>query len=168
MGIQWDEQSVAALSSAELQKLRNNALRIGSITVATLCDAELAKRPTRIKAAPKARKVAQNGRYVTGFHFVCDADKGVTMNPDGTFWSGVWVVDEIHGANAPKVGAYLALHKTRAEPSYRQGLVKDWRKTMRNIAAKTEDGIEFLIEPTDQPYEWVGAGTGEKGYRWDG
>jgi hypothetical protein len=166
MVIQWNEQSVAALTSTELQNLRNNALRRGATNVVTLCDAELAKRP--IKAASKEHKAANNGRYVTGFHFVCDADKGVTMNPDGTFWSGVWVVDEIHAANAPNVGTYLALHKTRAEPSYRQGFVRGWRKTTRNIAAKTEDGIEFLIEPTDEAYDWVGAGTGEKGYRWDG
>jgi hypothetical protein len=166
MAIQWDEQSVAALTSEELRNLRDNAMRKGASTVTALCDAELAKRPT--KAAPKQREVGNSGRYVTGFHFVCDADKGVTMNPDGTFWSGVWVVDEIHAANAPNVGAYLALHKTRAEPSYRQGLVRGWRKTTRNIAAKTEDGIEFHIEPTDQPYDWVGAGAGEKGYRWEG
>ena len=167
MAIQWDEQSLAALTSVELQNLRSNAMRKGAINVVTLCDAALAKRPG-IKAVPKEPKVVKNGRYVTGFHFVCDADKGVTMNPDGTFWSGVWVVDAVHAANAPKVGAYLALHKIRAEPSYRQGLVRGWRTTLRNIAAKTEDGIEFLIEPTDQPYDWVGAGTGEKGYRWDG
>ncbi len=167
MAIQWDEQQVAVLSATALKNLRNNAIRKGAVEVVSLCDAELAKRPMK-KAAPTKRKVANNGRYVTGFHFVCDADRGVTMNPDGTFWSGVWVVDEAHAANAPNVGAYLALHKTRGAASYRQGLVRDWRKATRNIAAKTEDGIEFLVEPMEQPYDWVGAGTGEKGYQWGG
>jgi hypothetical protein len=104
MVIQWDEQSVAALTSTELQNLRNNAMRKGAINIVTLCDAELAKRPVKPASKPK---VANNGRYATGFHFVCDADKGVTTNPDNTFWSGVWIVDEIHAANAPNVGAYL-------------------------------------------------------------
>jgi hypothetical protein len=31
----------------------------------------------------------------------------------------------------------------------------------------TEEGIEFLVQSTDQPYDWVGTATGEKGYRWE-
>lgn len=31
---------------------------------------------------------------------------------------------------------------------------------------KTEEGIEFLVEETAQPYSWVGEATGEKGYKW--
>jgi hypothetical protein len=55
-----------------------------------------------MKSAPRQRKAANKGRYVTGFHFVCDADKGVTLNPDGTFWSGIWVVAEVHAERAPR------------------------------------------------------------------
>jgi hypothetical protein len=90
MAIQWGEQRVAVLTATQLQT--------GAIEIATRCDAELAKRP--MKAAPRQRKAANNGRYVTGFHFVCDAERGVTINPDGTFWTGVWVGDEVHAASA--------------------------------------------------------------------
>jgi len=93
VAIQWDEQSVAALTSTQLQNLRINAIRSGATDVASLCDAELANRP--VKTASKQPKPPSTGRYGAGFHFVCDADKGVTMNPDGTFWSGVRVVDEV-------------------------------------------------------------------------
>lgn len=31
---------------------------------------------------------------------------------------------------------------------------------------KDNEGIEFLVQETGQPYEWVGAGAGEKGYEW--
>jgi hypothetical protein len=31
---------------------------------------------------------------------------------------------------------------------------------------KTEEGIEFLVQGTSEPYDWVGGGAGEKGYQW--
>jgi hypothetical protein len=31
---------------------------------------------------------------------------------------------------------------------------------------KIEQGIEFLVQETAQPYSWVGEATGEKGYKW--
>jgi hypothetical protein len=55
------------------------------------------------------------------------------------------------------VGAYLALHRAKAEASYRQGLISGWRKATRD-EGKIEDGVEFLVRTTDRPYDWVGAG----------
>jgi hypothetical protein len=167
MAVQWDEQGVADLPTAKLRALRDNAMRKGAVEVVALCDAELAKRPT--KAARRQRKAAKggSGRYVVGFHFGARADKGVTVCPDGTFWSGIWIVARDHAERAPKVGAYLALHETKAEPSYRQGLITDWRRGTR-AEGKIGEGMEFLVRPTDRPYDWVGAGSGERGYLWSG
>jgi hypothetical protein len=89
----------------------------------------------------------------------------LTVNQDGTFWSGIWVVARVHAERAPSVGAYLALHETKAEPSYRQGLVGGWRRATRAVG-KMEEGMEFLVRPTDRPYDWAGEGKGEKGYKW--
>src|SRR4051794_34298244 len=50
-------------------------------------DAEIARR-----APPKKSSSNQRGLPVRGFHFVCRRDRGVVYNPDGTFWSGSWVV----------------------------------------------------------------------------
>ena len=76
--------------------------------------------------------------------------------------TGSWVVDEDHAARGMKMGSYVALHQTKSEPSYRQGIIKDWRKD------KDNGRIWFLLEPTQEPYLWVGSGAGEKGYYWSG
>jgi hypothetical protein len=31
---------------------------------------------------------------------------------------------------------------------------------------RRDEGIEFLIDETNEPYVWIGSGSGEKGYRW--
>lgn len=69
-------------------------------------------------------------------------------------------------------GAYLALHESKAEVSYRQGQIVDYATTERNMLhqedaePQTKFGVEFVVEATDNPYEWVGEGAGEKGYLW--
>ena len=48
----------------------------------------------------------------------------------------------------------------------------DYKLTERNMLREGETkpqtrmGIEFLVEATDEPYDWVGDATGEKGYKW--
>jgi hypothetical protein len=32
--------------------------------------------------------------------------------------------------------------------------------------SKTPMGIDFLLELTTEPKNWIGEGTGEKGYNW--
>ena len=88
------------------------------------------------------------------------------VNNDGTFWSGSWVVSKQNVENSLKYGAYLALHDSKAELSYRQGKIIGYRKTSRSMVSKNEDGIEFKVLAEEVPYEWVGAGAGEKGYKW--
>jgi hypothetical protein len=167
--IDWNADSVAKLSQKELENLRANAIRLQKPEVAALCDAEIARRtPRKMSNASKGRNQPKNGP-VLGFHFVCGNDRGVTINSDGTFSTETWVVDKRHADRAMKLQGYVALHVNRATPSYRQGTTKAWRlvdreKQYGDQPARIESGIEFLIHPTDDPYTWVGEGTGEKGY----
>jgi hypothetical protein len=171
--IVWDAERIANLTLPELESLRANASRLASNEIVNLCDAELVtRRPKRTVSQPTRKTRASDpGRDVVGFHFVCDRDKGVTQNPDGTFWSGTWVVDERHAVRGLELGAYVALHSSKVEVSYRQGIVRGWRKVEREARygdepVKTERGIDFLLEPTNEPYDWIGSGAGEKGYAW--
>jgi len=118
----------------------------------------------------KKVKSSTGDGIVRGFHFICPTEKDVHLNPDGTFWTGTWVVAEGHAEMAPKVGAYVALHTEHASNSYRYGVVKDWRLEKRKEAyvdgqkVKTDKGIDFLIEPTDESVPWRGHGIVEKSY----
>ncbi len=104
-----------------------------------------------------------NRRPVLGFHFVCAKDKDVVL--DGKhFRTGIWAVAEKHVIVGIRLGAYVALHEARSKPSYRQGKIVGFEKKARPTK-KIPNGIEFLVEPFDQPLEWVGDGTGEKGFK---
>ena len=83
------------------------------------------------------------------------------------------MVGEDHAKRGVELNAYVALHVSKAQPSYRQGVIKDWRKVDREPeyggrSVKIETGIDFLLIPTTDPYQWVGSGAGEKGYAWAG
>ena len=167
--IDWNPDSIAKLSLKEIQHLRTNAIRLQNNKVTALCDVEIAKRvPQKKPNIKKGGGQAKTGPVI-GFHFVCGNDRGVTVNPDGTFSTGTWVVNKGHADRALKLKGYVALHSKRGIPSYRQGTIKAWRlvdreKQYGDLPAKIESGIEFLVQPTDEPYNWVGEGTGEKGY----
>jgi hypothetical protein len=170
----WTPERIAELPVKSVKVLRENARKQGNSAVVDLCDADMARRaPVRNKLPPvKVIPESRHNRVVIGFHFVCDRGKGVTANSDGTMWTGTWVVDQIHAERAEKIHAYVALHATKAEPSYLQGIIKGWRRTAREQEyadgrpAKTEFGIDFLLEPTTESYRWNGDGAGEKGYLW--
>ena len=173
--IEWDAQQIAALNIDQVRKLRANAEKLGKEQVITLCDADLASRLPAKKDVQKLKRppASKPGRYVVGFHFKCARDQGVSFNSDGTFWSGTWVVDESHAARGVEINAYVALHERKSELSYRQGLIKGWRKVEReekyaDRPVKIKSGIDFLLAPTSDPFQWVGAGAGEKGYAWGG
>ena len=169
----WTTEEVRALPTQQLESLRNNALWRDAKDVLDLCNEELLHRTPKKSETRSTGASARSkrGKTVIGFHFVCAREKGVTLNPDGTFWSGTWVVDAAHAERAPEVGAYLALHDNRKTSSYKQGKIKEWRKVDRDPdyagrPVKIETGIEFRVQPTTQAYTWVGRGTGEKGYAW--
>jgi hypothetical protein len=114
----------------------------------------------------------RSGQFVSCFHFVCPEEKEVTRNQDGTIWSGTWVVSEENAEMSLRHGGHVALHASRAEPSYLRGLIRGWRKSQRKgeyadgVPVKTQYGIDFLLEPTNEQLSWVGDATGEKGYEW--
>lgn len=171
---EWTAERIAALAIDKVKSLRDNAKRLGSNGVVELCDLDLtqraeSRRSRRLVSTPTKSKSA----FVIGFHFVCPDEKGVTRNPEGTIWTGTWVVDAKHAQHGSKIDAYVALHSAKSEPSYLQGTIKDWRRATRESECaegrevKIDSGIDFLFEPTDETYEWRGDGAGEKGYAWE-
>lgn len=95
-------------------------------------------------------------RRVVAMHFVCHADLNVTDLGDGTFETGVWFVS----AEAARTVASVALHETKAVPSYRQGAVVARRATIYEGKRR----FIFRVRDDGRPVPWAGGGSGEKGY----
>jgi len=162
----WTSEQLAGQSLETVKLLRERAIAKANNELLLLCDDEIARRsPSKKPASQLDRK----GQPVRGFHFVCKRDRGVVHNPDGTCWSGSWVVAKEHAERAERNNAYLALHESKSEQSYLQGIIKGWRAAPRDrqysdVEAQTEEGIEFLLEPISTVFLWRGGGSGEKGY----
>lgn len=107
--------------------------------------------PTRT-TAPAARGT------VIGLHFVCRGGMNVRDLPDGTFETGVWVVADQHARTAE----YVALHESKSERSYRQGRVLGFRA----VDHEGRRRLVFRVAPDPKRLDWVGEGSGEKGYRY--
>jgi len=171
----YTPKKLALESRQNVDTIRKNAARLGAIDLVEMCDRDLASRPsTKSKRNHEIHPKHSETDVVTGYHFVCERDRGVTQIGDGRFWSGSWVVAEVNVKNSLKYGAYLALHESKSDASYRQGQILNYRRSPRDMLegnesspeVKTEEGIEFLVQETNEPYAWVGTATGEKGYRW--
>lgn len=168
--MEWTAERIARLTCDEVKTLRKNAATRKAQQTVDLCDVDLARRNPHRSERPKALKYSHIGEVVHGFHFVCPTEKGLTRNADGTVWTGTWVVEKNHAERAVKIGGYVALHVAKSEPSYLQGIVRDWRPQEREPAyaegqlVKTRFGVDFLIEVTNEPLQWHGNGSGEKGY----
>lgn len=152
----WTVEKLASLDAAQLDRVKKNATAKAETNLANLC-AEL-QRKRRTSTATRASAA------VVGFHFVCKNDYEVEIEPDGTFWSGVWAIDEAHCEPAIKLNGYVALHDTKLTPSYRQGQIIDWRRDKRSKGSK-DFGVSFKLRPLPEPIQWHGQGSGEKGYR---
>jgi hypothetical protein len=164
-GHNWTPEKLAALDLPRLKNVEENALRNGVSDLIGMCASEIASRkksPSRHSSSPAK---AESGDVVTEYHFVCRNDRGVTFNSDGTFWSTSWVVAEDVIKKSLRFGAKFALHNTKQEPSYRQGLIKDYRRIGDFADGKVESRIDFLVLSESQPLEWAGSGSGEKGYK---
>jgi hypothetical protein len=169
----WTTEKIAALPQKELESLFVNALKRDA-EVARLCAAEMASRKPPDKPREKRGQSTSHevDEVVAGFHFVCPEEKSVVREIDGLMWSGTWVVAGVHAERALKIDAYIALHRSKAELSYLQGRIVNFRKAQRERSysegqdVQTEFGIDFQFEPTDKQYKWVGDGSGEKGYYW--
>lgn len=168
----WSKDKIAALSNAEIKSLRENAGQKGRQDIIDICDEELTRRrPVRTKKTIGTTE-DRKGQYVCEFHFVCPSELGITQNQDGTSWTGTWVVAERYAELGERYGAVVALHISKAESSYLQGVIKDWRKSPRQRRytgeqlTQREEGIDFLLQTFDTPLPWKGDATGEKGYAW--
>jgi hypothetical protein len=170
--IEWPAERIKELKIEQVKSLRDNAAKRGNQVVVDLCDAEIARRnPPRVK---QPRIVGANedrsGYYVSEFHFVCPNELDVEPMQNGLVRTGTWVVAAKHAEAAVRYGSKIALHVERADPSYRQGTIKEWRERERQPRnsdgdlVKTKHGIEFLFEPTNGALPWKGEGAGEKGY----
>lgn len=152
------------LDKTRLEAVHANAERLGATDLLSMCEAELsARKPPRTSRSTGS---SHRGDVVVGYHFVCERDLGVTDAGKGQFWSRSWVVAEDNVKMSLAVGAYLALHEGRAQTSYRQGQIVGYRLAPRDLIAKRNMGIEFLVQSSDTPLAWVGDATGEKGYKW--
>jgi hypothetical protein len=159
----WTSEKLSAKSIQDLELIRKRALEKSNNELVALCDAEIARQkpPKKISSAPD--------KPIKGIHLVCQSERGVVRNSDGTFWSGTWVVAKEHAEAGVVNGIYVALHEKHSEPSYLQGLLKAWEPAVRqaidpNEEIQTEWGIKFLLEPVLTPFPWRGDGIVERSY----
>ena len=96
-------------------------------------------------------------KKVVGIHLVCRKGLSVEDLGNGYFKSGHWKIAE----SSAKTAQYLALHESKNQSSYKQGIIEKWKGS-----EERPDRIIFYVKATDEPKEWVGDGTGEKGYFW--
>jgi hypothetical protein len=162
----WSAERLRLLDRSALQMLRQNAAKRNAEDLVRQCDEELTNRGPAKGQTKRTQVQRSETRVVAGYHFVCDRGRGVTEDGNGQFWSGSWVVAEANVRQSLAYGAYLALHEEKSAPSYRQGMITNFRLRPRDMISKENTGIEFLVRETAVPYAWVGAGAGEKGYLW--
>jgi hypothetical protein len=161
----WTAERLSAQDLAALKVIRENAERKGATDLISMCDTEISRRKPATSPRAKRSIEAETGDLVTEYHYVCRNDRGVTFNPDGTFWSASWVVAEDVLQKSLKFGAKLALHNSKAEPSYRQGAIKEYRTIDDFADGEVTSRIDFLVLPDEIPLVWAGSGTGERGYK---
>lgn len=161
----------------KVETIRENALRLGADSLVEMCDLDLAERKPAIssRSATGRAPVRSTARLtgatsspsrtdmvVSGYHFVCDKDFGVIDLGDGRFWTGSWVVTEANLDQSLSAGAYLALHQSKTQPSYRQGKIVGYRRA----SGDGDDAVEFLVDAAPKSRAWIGAGSGDTGYKW--
>jgi hypothetical protein len=162
----------------KVETIRENALRLGADDLAAMCDLELAERKPAIgskssgasrapvRSAPRnaaASSPSRTNMVVSGYHFVGEKDFGVVDLGDGRFWTGPWVVADANVDQSLSAGAYLALHEAKTQPSFRQGKIIGYR---RASDSESTEAVEFLVEAAPKSRAWVGAGSGDTGYKW--
>lgn len=157
---------LAELPRDKLLAIRENAVRYAASDLVQMCNEEIDRRTPVKSRQVKGSARRTEGDVVIGYHFVCAGNRGVSEDGDGHFRSGSWVVAETNVQDSLQYGAYLALHEAKNLPSYRQGQITGYRLTPRDMIDKDNVGIEFVVQETGTPYDWVGDATGEKGYRW--
>ncbi|MCT7966817.1 hypothetical protein NG799_10775 [Laspinema sp. D1] len=97
-------------------------------------------------------------RKLLGIHLICRDGLNVQELGRGRFKSGYWSRISEQSASSAE---YLALHNQKNLPSYKQGIIESYERLNDD-----ENRIIFYVKATPEPREWVGLGTGEKGYSW--
>ena len=172
--VDWTPEEIAKRSADQIKTIKENATKKGRGDVVAMCEIELEQRkPSRAKNLRSgSRNDRKLGQYVSEFHFICPKEQGVTEDTNGLMWTGTWVVKEENAFDAQTYGSLVALHTSKAEPSYLQGEIRGWRKSPRQKeyaegqVAKTPFGIDFQFVPNANPIPWQGDAAGEKGYLW--
>ena len=138
--MKWDKNHYPNFKTEEIKSVRANAIKKQALDVIELCEKELEQRE------PK-----KLDRYVKEFHVVCPTEKDVVINPDGTFWSGSWVIARVHAEKAIQMKSCLALHAKKSNPSYRQGTVINYPIFRQGPSAQNRAGRRFIgaaVRPT--------------------
>jgi hypothetical protein len=117
----WTPERLATRSLEGVKQLRLNAIAKGREDIVALCDNEIARR------TPRKERSSAKKRPVKGIHLICERGRGVVHKPDGTFWTGSWVVAKKLAEHCRIARVYVALHESQSELSYLQGIIKDWR-----------------------------------------
>jgi hypothetical protein len=170
----WTPEKLASKSREEVEAIHKNAVRLGATDLVSMCDEDLKLRAPQKTSVKHTQSEHSATDVLTGYHFVCARDRGVRPAEPSRFWTGSWVVAENNALHSVKYDAYLALRGSKSDLSYRQGKILDYRRSPRDMLpndapgaeSRREEGIEFLVQETNEPYAWVGSGSGEKGYRW--
>ena len=102
--------------------------------------------------------------YVREFHFVCRDRRGVKRLSAEHFITGLWAVSQRRCEEAARLGALVALHQSKASPSYVQGKIISWKVVLDPETQR--DRIQFTVQKTSKSLRWGGNGSGEKGYVW--
>jgi hypothetical protein len=117
----WSAEGISALDSKQIATLMTNAAERGAFDVVSMCEAAL---ESRVRSGRRSMQVSE-------FHFVCADNRGVQELPTGRFRSGVWKVSDVHRERAVANGALLALHASKSQQSYRQGVIVGWEDGAR-------------------------------------
>ena len=95
----------------------------------------------------------------TAIHVVCRDLKNTKNRDDGLVESGFWVVSPKHRQSVTRI----YLHQRKSEESYCQGNVVGIHLVIVDGKSRTV----FIIHADDHSKEWVGGGSGEKGYEYN-
>ncbi len=108
----------------------------------------------------------QRHRCLEEMHFVCHDRQGVEDENNETFTTGRWVVRP--ELVRPERKIVVALHETRAAPSYLQGTVQHLERVVEGTTAsgRRQRRVVLRIKKSSTPFPWKGKGSGEKGYVW--
>jgi hypothetical protein len=99
---------------------------------------------------------------VAGIHVICEDRLRVERLDNGYFKSGHWWVAKKHMTKQKlDKGIYFALHETKKELSYLQGIIEDWEQS-----SEDPKRIIVKIKAMSEQIEWKGNSAGEKGYLW--